>query len=48
MRENVGIESIEPNEDAKNDVENLSNDVRKRSLPPNFGTPDRKLVAKPS
>ena len=48
MGENVGIEFIEPNEDAKNDVESLSNDVRKRSLPPNFGNPDRELVARPS
>lgn len=48
MGENVGIEFIEPNEDAKNDVESLSNDVRKRSLPPKLETRDRELVARPS
>lgn len=48
MGENVGIEFIEPNEDAKNDIESLSNDVRKRLWPPNFENPDRESVARPS
>lgn len=46
MGENVGIEFIEPDEDAKNDVESLSNDVGKRSLP-KFENLDRKSIGRP-
>ena len=46
MGENVGIEFIEPDKDAKNDVEIPLNDVGKRSLP-EFENLDRKSIARP-
>lgn len=46
MGENVGIEFIEPDQDAKNDVESLSDGLGKRSLP-NFENLGRKSIARP-
>ncbi len=46
MGEKIGIEFIEPDEDAKNDVESLSNDDGKRSLP-KFENLDRNSIARP-
>ncbi len=46
MGENVGIEFIEPDQDATDNVESLSNDVVKRSQP-KFEKLDRKSVARP-
>lgn len=46
MGENVGIEFIEPDQDATDNVESLSNDVGKRSQP-KFEKLDRKSVARP-
>ena len=46
MGENVEIEFIEPDQDATDDVERLSNDVVKRSQP-KFEKLDRKSVARP-
>ena len=48
MGENVGIEFIEPDKDAKNDVESLSKDVREKGSLPKFENPDRESVANPS
>lgn len=49
MGENIGIEFIEPDEDAKNDVESVSADVGKRSALPGLGrNQDKQSIAKSS
>lgn len=49
MGEDIGIEFIAPDEDVKNDVESVSDDVGKRALP-DFGgkQENRLLIARPS
>lgn len=49
MGEDIGIEFIEPDEDAKNEVEGISDDVGKRSAPTGLGrTQDNQSIARSS